>query len=313
VARSRLARLVRRWARQGDVDVIEVPDWQGWAAGWPRLPVPVVVRLNGSAVYFAAERGGSAGGLTRWLEASSIRRADYICSASRYTAERTRALFRVSRECTVLYNPVETTAEPERARIPGRVVFTGTLTEKKGVVSLIRAWPQVVAAVPGAQLHLYGKDGMTATGTSMPDHLQSLLPKPVAGSVHFHGHVPRPIVLRALTEASVAVFPSYAEAFALAPLEAMASGAPTVYTSRGSGPELIRDGRDGLLIDPDRPDDIAGALLQILTDPGRARDLSLAGRRRVLESFGLEQVVTENIAFYRRCAAMFDGQPGRAG
>jgi glycosyltransferase involved in cell wall biosynthesis len=111
----------------------------------------------------------------------------------------------------------------------------------------------------------------------------------------------------------VAVFPSYAEAFALAPLEAMVSGAPTVYTSRGSGPELIRDGRDGLLIDPDRPDDIAGALLQILTDPGRARDLSLAGRRRVLESFGLEQVVAENIAFYRRCAAMFDGQPGRAG
>ena len=51
--------------------------------------------------------------------------------------------------------------------------------------------------------------------------------------------------------ARVIVLPSYAEGFSLTPLHAMAAGCPTVYTSRGSGPEVIEDGRDGLLIDPD--------------------------------------------------------------
>jgi glycosyltransferase involved in cell wall biosynthesis len=310
-ARVRLARLVSRWVQEGAVDVIEIPDWQGWAAGWPRWPVPVVTRLNGSAVYFAAERGASVSALTRYLEASSIRRADFVCSASRYTGERTAKLFGLARGFDVLYNPVETLGGPVTARIPGRVVFSGTLTEKKGVVSLIRAWPLVLAGAPQAQLHLYGKDGATGGGPSMQAHLQSLMPAAAAGSVHFHGHVPRTTLLAALAEARVAVFPSYAEAFALAPLEAMACGAPTVYSRRGSGPELIRDGRDGLLVEPDHPDDIARALLRILTDDAVAQRLSAEGRRRVQDSFGLEQVVTENVAFYRRCTATFGRRPTR--
>jgi glycosyltransferase involved in cell wall biosynthesis len=312
-ARMKLAQLVSRWSRAGTLDVVEVPDWQGWAAGWPRLPVPVVARLNGSAVYFAAERGAAAGGMTRRLEARSIHRADFVCSASLYTGERTAELFGLRADVKVLYNPVEPVPVSTTARVPGRVVFTGTLTEKKGVVSLVRAWPLVLAQVPEAQLHLYGKDGATERGPSMRAHLQALLPASAASSVHFHGHVPRADILAALAEAWVAVFPSHAEAFALAPLEAMACGAPTVYSRRGSGPELIRDGRDGLLIDPDRPDDVARALLRVLHDETVAGDLSAAGRRRVEDSFGVERIVAENIAFYRRCLATFRRRPAPAG
>ena len=47
--------MVSAWAREGAIDLVEVPDWEGWVAGWPRLPVPVVARLNGSVAYFAAE------------------------------------------------------------------------------------------------------------------------------------------------------------------------------------------------------------------------------------------------------------------
>src|SRR5262249_20390765 len=54
-ARYRLFREVVRWSHKRAIDVVEVPDWHGWAAGWPRLSVPVIARLNGSATYFAAE------------------------------------------------------------------------------------------------------------------------------------------------------------------------------------------------------------------------------------------------------------------
>ncbi len=309
VARARLARTVAGWARRGEVDVIEVPDWQGWAAGWPRLPVPVVARLNGSASYFAAERGESADRMTRWLESQSLRRADFVCSASRYTADRTWQLFALpAPEPTVLYNPVEPGTRPTGVRRGYRVIFSGTLTQKKGVVSLIKAWPEVVARVPTAELHLFGKDGGAPEGLSMESHLRALLPERSLPTVRFHGHVDRGDLLVALSTARAAVFPSYAEAFALAPLEAMACGCPTIYSKRGSGPELIRDGADGLLIDPDRPEEIAGAIVRVLCDEQLAQTLAVAGRRRVAETFSLEELAERNEDFYSQCVGAF-GRP----
>src|SRR5947207_1564060 len=56
-ARHRLFQRIAAWAKEGSIDVVEVPDYEGWAAGWRPLPVPVVARLHGSATYFAAELG----------------------------------------------------------------------------------------------------------------------------------------------------------------------------------------------------------------------------------------------------------------
>jgi glycosyltransferase involved in cell wall biosynthesis len=301
---------VAGWARRGEVDVIEVPDWQGWAAGWPRLPVPVIARLNGSGTYFAGERGETPDRLTRWLEAKSLRRADFVCSASRYTADRTWQLFDLPAPGpTILHNPVEPGTRPNGVPRGHRVVFSGTLTHKKGVVSLIKAWPQVVAQVPAAELHLFGKDAGDREGASMESHLRSLLPAPCRPSVRFHGHINRDDLLAALSTARAAVFPSYAEAFALAPLEAMACGCPTIYSKRGSGPELIRDGADGLLVDPDRPEEIAGAIVRILCDDQLAQQLGAAGPRRVAEAFSLEALVERNASFYSQCVGAFRPTP----
>ena len=56
-ARYRLFQLVSKWVREKSVDVIEVPDYQGLAAGWGPLAAPVVARLHGSETYFAQELG----------------------------------------------------------------------------------------------------------------------------------------------------------------------------------------------------------------------------------------------------------------
>ena len=307
-ARHAVYRQVAGWARAGEVDVVEVADWFGPAAGWPRLPVPVVARLNGSATFFAGELNRRVGRMAFALERASLRRADAWSSASAFTAARTQALFKLKKPpATVLYNPVEppdASAEPV-ARSTTRVVFTGTLTAKKGVVSLIRAWPAVLAAVPAAELHLYGKDATADGGGSMRERLSALLAASGAGGVTFHGHVARETIFSALEQARAAVFPSYAEAFGIAPFEAMVRGCPTIYTTREPGPELVRDGIDGLLVDPDDPGAIAAALVRLLGDDALAAHLGAQGRRRVLDRYSSSAMLPRNEAFFERAIAEF--------
>ncbi len=306
--RIALFRTVERWACAGEIDIVEVADWGGAAAFWPRLPVPVVARLHGSATYYAAELEQRLKRRLFWLESRSLHRADFLCSVSRHTAERTKSLFNLRSVAAVLYNPVTVPPAPAVVdRAPHRVVFTGTLVAKKGVVALIRAWPSVVAVLPDAELHLLGKDGRAETGGSMQQFLLAQLPAAVRPTVHFYGHVDREAVRAELCRARVGVFPSYTETFGLAPVEAMACGCPTIYTWHPPGPELVRDGVDGLLIDPDQPREIAAAILAVLTDDKLASNLGAAGAQRVAEKFSLPELVRANERFYQTCVDKFYG------
>jgi glycosyltransferase involved in cell wall biosynthesis len=179
------------------------------------------------------------------------------------------------------------------------VVFTGTLAPKKGIQSLIRAWPLVREGCSDAVLHVYGKDGRTQCGEPMRENLEQELEGDT--SVRFYGHVPHEVLFEALAAAAVAVFPSYSEAFGIAPLESMAHGCATVYTRCGSGPELIHDGVDGLLIDPADPKDIAQAIRRLLADPELAARLGAAGRQRVFREFACEVQVRRNEEYYAEC------------
>jgi glycosyltransferase involved in cell wall biosynthesis len=208
----------------------------------------------------------------------------------------------------VLHNPVEEApAAADERRDGSRVVFAGTLTANKGVLPLLEAWSRVVRERPDARLDLYGRDSLLDGGGSMRAELEARLEPSIQHSVRFLGLVPRSDLLRAYERARAAVFPSFAEAFALAPLEAMSRGCATVYTRRCSGPEVIEDGRDGLLVDPARPDEIADALLRLLASPSLADQLGDAGRRRVRKDFSVEASLRRNEEFYGGCVARFRG------
>ena len=306
-ARYELYREVAAWAKEGSIDLLEVPDWEGWVAGWPKLPVPVIARLHGSSCYFAAELQNPSKRRTFWIERAALRRSDYWCSVSRYTAEKTRELFALENgPGTVIYNAVDLPAQISPVpRVRGDVVFSGTLTAKKGIVSLVKAWPLVKKQCPEAKLHIYGKDTTDPAKPAMRDILSKMLPDGDRESVIFHGHVGREMVLAHLRQARVAVFPSHAEAFAMAPLEAMSQGCPTVYSDKGSGPEVIEDGKDGLLVDPTNSDDIARLIVRVLHDDSLAEQLGTAGCKKIERSFSTGHIVPRNEAFYADCLNRF--------
>ncbi len=305
-ARMKLFSLIGRWARRGEIDLIEVPDAQGWAAFWPKMRVPVITRVHGSATYFARvleKKWTRDRKIMDWLERKAIRRSDFWCSVSQYAADRTAEIFDLAPPTAISRVPIAVPPEIDFAqRDPGRVMYTGTLTPKKGIISLVRAWPSVRHRCPRAELHIYGKGD-----AAMQCMLMRELDGDSRSSVQFHGHTARPEVLRQLQQARVAVFPSYAEAFAFAPLEAMVTGCPTVYSTRTSGPEAMEHEKEGLLVDPDNIPELANSLIRILTDDCLAAEMGRAGRERVIRDFSIERVTKDIERYYRERLIRFHG------
>lgn len=307
--RRRMYQTIVRWAQNGEVDLVEVPDWQGMAAGWPKVFFPVVVRLHGSSTFYSKEIGRKHNWRMYWLEKLALKRADYLCSVSRYTAERTRDAFHLSRGADeIIYNGVEVKeCLGISRRNANKVVFAGTLNKTKGIESLIRAWSTVVRRHEKAELHVFGRDGTSPRGGSMTEYLQGLLNEGIKGSVQFHGHVNRDRLIEELGNARVCVFPSRSEAFGLVVTEAMSTGCPTIFTRRASGPELIESEVHGLLVEPDNSDELESAILRLLQDDDLAERLGHAAWERIRNNFSIEAVLPRNIKFFQDCVARFQG------
>jgi glycosyltransferase involved in cell wall biosynthesis len=238
----------------------------------------------------------------RWLERLALQRADRLVSVSRYTADRTAEVFGLPLSPAILHNSV-VIPDPDRIKSDYRshdlVCYSGTLVEKKGVFALARSWPLIKRRCPNARLMMIGRDG-GHEGRSSVEVIRELAGSQ-ADSIDMIGHKPKAELEHLLIAADAAVYPSFTEAFALAPMESMALGVPTIYTIRASGRELVRHGVDGWLCEPDNINQLADQIATLLENESLRRQFGEAGRRRIIADFCYETFVQNNIDFYQRC------------
>jgi len=294
---------------QDGVDLVELPDYQWMAAGWPRLSIPLVTRFHGSNTYNRLEQGMSISKKQFWFEKRSITRSNFYAASSAYTAHRSEEIYSLPSGCVQpIYPPIEAyTGVDQNERSKNRVIFSGSLVERKGVVSLIKAWPAVIQEHPTAELHIYGKDGRAPDGTPMTEYLQGILSQDAKHSVYFHGHIERKNLWQELAIARVAVFPSHSETFGNAPAEAMSTGCPTIYTKKSCGSEVIEHEVDGLLVDPDDIGDISASIVRLLADDALSSRIGKIGWQKVRTKFSLYEIISQNENFYRYCIDSFHG------
>lgn len=96
------------------------------------------------------------------------------------------------------------------------------------------------------------------------------------------------------------LFPSNAESFGLAALEAMACGMPVIGANVGGLTEVVRHGVDGVLVDPGASDIMARACEILLTDTERCKKMSAAARQRAIDTFTLETAIDKYEDLYWR-------------
>lgn len=258
---------------------------------------PLVVKLVSDPAYERALRYGLFRGtldefqrarsrrvrLLQRLRNAALRRAQTIVVPSAYQAELAAAWGLDRSRMHVLTNPAPPPRDVAAERLPpGTFVFVGRLTRAKALPTAIDA----VAAVPAARLVVVG-DGPERNAWQ-----RHAADSPADGRVEFRGALPRDDALEVVAGATAALLSSDYENLPHSAVEALSVGVPVVATAVGGVPEVVHDGRNGLLVQPGRPGELAAALRRLLDEPG-LRDRLAAGAKPSVEAISSEAVYGE--------------------
>ena len=200
------------------------------------------------------------------LAAPAVRGADAVRTVSTQTTGLVRALG--VEPAAVFPSYVDAPAFLERPPVPlperPRAVFVGVLERYKAFDTLVAAWRLAAPRVPDAALHVVG-DGS----------LRDLVPHDVEWSQRLTSEE----VAAAMDDSWVFCLPSRSEGLPRVALEAASRGRAIVGGNRAGIPDVVEHGVNGLLVDPDDPQELADALVRILSDRAYAERLGSAARR----------------------------------
>jgi starch synthase len=270
-----------------------------------------------------AEQLGGGYALSSWAEQTAVEAADAVIAVSAGMREDLlRCYPRVDpSRVHVLHNGIDTDEyQPDRGSDvllregidPAKpsVVFVGRITRQKGLPHLLRA---AQSLDPDVQLVLCAGSPDTEEIKAEVSLLVDELRRRREGVVWIHQMLSKPDLIQVLTSATVFACPSVYEPMGIVNLEAMACEVPVVATATGGIPEVVADGVTGLLVpieqvgdgsgtplDPNKFEtEFADRLGEIVADPGRAREMGLAGRRRAVDHFSWTAIATRTVGLYQ--------------
>jgi glycosyltransferase involved in cell wall biosynthesis len=267
--------------------------------------IKYIIRLHGGHHFFAESENR---GINKWKgfqEKRSFKKADAFIAVSQYVKNHTeKYLSYNNKPMAYISNPIDAEVfQPIVGKESEcKIVFAGTVCKKKGIRQLIQSFPIVKKQYLNATLEIYGRDWFSPNGASYIQMLQeNELAKlgDFAAAIHFHGAIAYDEIPLAYAEATVCVFPSHMETQGLVAPEAMAMEKAVVFTKLGPGPETITNYETGLLCDPYDPNDIAEKILWVFSNKDKAQTMGKTARRFVLGKYGLENIVDQNIDFFK--------------
>jgi len=211
-------------------------------------------RLYGSPLRRALEPA------SRRLARAAVRAADAIRTVSPFTSELVRRAGGEPTATFTTYFDVSAFTQRPPLPLPERpaALFVGVLERYKNVAGLAEAWRRAAPQLPNATLRLVGSGRETA----VIERLVAELP----GQTEWTPRLPPAEVARALDESSLLVLPSFSEGLPRVAMESFARGRPVVGARAGGIPDIVEDGVNGVLVDPEDAGSIAAGLVRVLGD-----------------------------------------------
>ena len=303
----------------GDADVLHSHTWYANLAGVLGAQlhsVPHVLSAHSLEPQrpWKAEQLGGGYHVSSWAERQAYETADAIVAVS--YGMRADVLdaypFVDPARVHVIHNGIDTTLyapadaddalqqygiDPDRPS----AVFVGRITRQKGLPHLLAAAEHFA---PEVQLVLCAGAPDTPEIAAQTEAAVARLHELRSGVVWVREMLPRPQLAQLLTHATVFVCPSVYEPLGIVNLEAMACETAVVASAVGGIPEVVADGRTGLLVPfhsvpvEEFERGLAHAVNELCADPVRATTMGIAGRERAVHEFGWDTIAHRTVELY---------------
>ena len=321
--RKKIENSINRLFANKEIDLVEAPDWTGITSFIQPEKCPIVIRLNGSDTYFCHLDNRPVKWHNKFHEKRALQKADGLLSVSQFTADFTNEVFGLKKDFTIIPNSIDvdlfngndknnfnkklTTPIPlsfgeGRGEDSGVMIilYFGSLIRKKGLLELPFIFNEVVKMNPNAKLILIGRDvSDTISGNpSTWQMMQNLFSKEAMERVSYLGSVSYADIQKQIEQASVCVFPSFAEALPVSWLEAMALQKTVVASNIGWASEVIDDGVNGFLMHPINHIEYANRIIELLDNTDLQKQFGIAARKKIEEKFSMKIVAQQSLEFY---------------
>ncbi len=261
------------------------------------LKIPVITSLLGKDIFDPIDPVPSKWhkSLVRLMETSSK-----VIACSRDQKWRAQAMG-VSSDINIIPHGVNTKkfVPPIKVDIKKKLGIRGPMVlsvqrlhPRKGLNYLIDAIPIILDEIPSAKFVIVGKGSEKIKIEKKINALR------IENSVKLVGFVPESELHHYYANCDLFVLHSLYEAFGIVLLEAMACGKPVVATKCGGVPEVVINGKTGLLLPPRKPNELAGACIKILQNPEMKQKMGQNGLNRVLKRFSWDSIVKEYLKAY---------------
>lgn len=234
----------------------------------------------------------------RVLEKRALSKLTAVISNSEFVSTNLSQFYGISKnKIEIIYKSIDLAQfrMPLKGKKVGKpvILFVGGNFQRKGLPLLIKGAPKVLKRYPSAQFYVIGND------PNMGKIKRLCQKKGVEKAFRFLGHVDNEKICNYYKTADVFAMPSLVEAFGVVFLEAMASGTPVIGSKVGGTKELIKHGKNGLLVNPNKPNQLAEYILKLLHDRKLRAKIVREGYKTV-KNYDVNNMIDETIGFYNK-------------
>jgi glycosyltransferase involved in cell wall biosynthesis len=303
LTRKKLQKIINTLYQQKEIDLVEAADWTGITSFISPRKCPIVIRLHGSDTYFCHLDQRPVKWKNKFHEKRALKKADALLSVSQFTADKTNEVFGLDKEFTIIPNSIDMDLFSQNGTVTSNAVilYFGSLIRKKGLLELPFIFNEVIDKYPKAKLVLVGNDvsDIVSGNPSTWQMMQKLFTEKALINVDYLGAVPYQDVKKYINEASVCIFPTFAEALPVSWIEAMAMQKAIVASNIGWATEVLNEGINGFLVHPTDHLEYANKIIQLLDNVQLQKEVGTAARKKVTEKFSIAVVSKENLSFYK--------------
>jgi glycogen synthase len=184
----------------------------------------------------------------------------------------------------------------------GWITFLGRIEKRKGVFTLTQAIKKFASRNPGYSFRFIGADLADQNGNSNTQQLLNQL-SDIQCRIEFTGRIEHCDLITYLADASVVILPSIWENFPYACLEAMSAARPVIASKAGGMSEMIESNVSGLLVSPNRPDQICSCLVHLSKNAKLLTYLGGNARTRILDQYSTVALREQYMRLYSTLAS----------